>query len=501
MINRKDFLILTGASLVATSLSMAETNRRLLVVLIGIDSYGNRYVELHCAGADAQRLGEVLRDQFSPSKAVIVAGGVVKSDEIRSKLEDIASKADPDDILLFAFSGHGVIIGAEQYLITSDTNPVKVADTALSLSTLEGILKKCKAKSRILLIDACRRIRTAPAKVEKGGIPPFDNNGLPEGFQQRVDKVSVAGPDGVEIRAATLFACSPNESAYEPDIDPGDKPDARPGRKRISVFMQLVVDALAGGIDKATITTADLEQYTVNHIPADLKGKQRPILLGDRGLALERIKPPTERLVLKLTDACSMEFAHIVRPEGSYYMQTTHVTVEQFKEFCKADGWAMPRKPDWGWIDEHPILDVTPEDIGKFCNWATKQAKRTIELPSEAQFNFAAGGPNHTRYPWGNEEPTAQNADRLLWCSLDSEKKGPTSVGRFPTNGFGLYDMAGNGWHWTSTPFEKGSKLKVVRGGSWADTATDYFTTSNHLDDNSVKQNSTQVLGFRCVTY
>ncbi len=153
-----------------------------------------------------------------------------------------------------------------------------------------------------------------------------------------------------------------------------------------------------------------------------------------------------------------------------FTMQTTPVTVAQYRAFCVAKRRGkMPSEPKWGWQEDHPILNVTFEDAQKFCAWVAEKTRRRVRLPKEEEWEKAARGADGKKYPWGNEDPTEANAGRLLWSSIDSKKSRTNAVGRFPANEFGLFDMAGNVWEWCDSLYDGEHDWRVVRGGSWGD--------------------------------
>lgn len=196
---------------------------------------------------------------------------------------------------------------------------------------------------------------------------------------------------------------------------------------------------------------------------------------------------------------------HQVEVDG-FFMDRTEVTNEQFERFVKATGYVtvaerVPRAEDYpgappenlvagsvvftappgpvpldnhfqwwtyaagaSWrhpegkdstIDDkmdHPVVHVAYEDATAFAAWAGKR------LPTEAEWEYAArGGLIKKAYTWGDEfEPdgkTMANSFQGHFPDHNSVHDGfltTAPVGSFPPNGFGLYDMAGNVWEWTS---------------------------------------------------
>jgi formylglycine-generating enzyme required for sulfatase activity len=119
--------------------------------------------------------------------------------------------------------------------------------------------------------------------------------------------------------------------------------------------------------------------------------------------------------------------------------------------------WRRPEGPDSnvGGRELHPVTHPAPEDAEAYAAWAGKV------LPTEAQWEYAArGGLEGAVYAWGDEfAPRGRMMantwqGEFPWQNLRTDGYAGTSpVKRFPANGFGLYDMAGNVWEWTADYF------------------------------------------------
>ena len=114
--------------------------------------------------------------------------------------------------------------------------------------------------------------------------------------------------------------------------------------------------------------------------------------------------------------------------------------------------WNHPRGPKSGLTNraDHPVVHIAFEDAQAYADW------RELALPSEAQWEVAArGGLAAAAYTWGDEPERSGQRLANYWHGefpyLPETGYGQTApVGSYPPNGYGLYDMAGNAWEWTT---------------------------------------------------
>jgi len=113
----------------------------------------------------------------------------------------------------------------------------------------------------------------------------------------------------------------------------------------------------------------------------------------------------------------------------------------------------------------HPVVQVSWNDAVAFARWAGGR------LPTEAEWEHAArGGLGDLRFPWGDQEPNDTdffpcNIWQGQFPQIDLAKDGFSGTApaqSFKPNGYGLYNMVGNVWEWTSEPFKVRSLKKSV---------------------------------------
>ena len=214
---------------------------------------------------------------------------------------------------------------------------------------------------------------------------------------------------------------------------------------------------------------------------------------------------------------------HRVYVDG-FWMDETEVTNQQFEAFVKATGYVTvaerkPRAEDfpgappenliagsvvfsppdhavplndhfqwWAYIDganwrhpdgrdsnlkgreQYPVLHVAYEDAEAFAKWAGKR------IPTEAEWEFAArGGLAGQVYPWGNDfmkdGKWMANTHQGHFPQEDTRADayhGAAPVAHYPPNGYGLYDVAGNVWEWTSDWYRPDHYTELEKAGGVA---------------------------------
>lgn len=190
----------------------------------------------------------------------------------------------------------------------------------------------------------------------------------------------------------------------------------------------------------------------------------------------------------------------------TYWIGKYTVTNAQFLRFVSATNYDAgldwkKYAQTWGWSDDCPVVEVSWYAARSYCQWAG------LRLPTEAEWEYAARGPDGLQYPWGNEWDASRCRNHL--DCLPGKSK-PVPVGSYPSGAsvFGCLDMAGNVSQWVSSKYwyypyrandgredPGGLERRVWRGSNWFD--------SNPLSFRSTQRNSfrpaysSPILGFR----
>lgn len=200
----------------------------------------------------------------------------------------------------------------------------------------------------------------------------------------------------------------------------------------------------------------------------------------------------------------------------------THVTVGMWREYLIANtALSMPIRPEWGWIDSHPMVNVSWGDImgqdgyGGYAAWASRVAGVKLLLPSDAQWEYVAKVGKTQKYPWGNVYD-----DSKVWCSVEKSRFGTAAVDRSTNvyaNDFGVSDLCSNVLEWcldgdylyaksydrlgyetvSRDPVHDQCNFKCIRGSSWGSNNPDLLRCVNRNVALPLHSIHVNVLGFR----
>jgi formylglycine-generating enzyme required for sulfatase activity len=218
----------------------------------------------------------------------------------------------------------------------------------------------------------------------------------------------------------------------------------------------------------------------------------------------EMVEIPAGPFLMGSTDADELAFddeqpQHELRLE-TYWIGQTEVTNAQFRPFVEGDGYTNPdywTAAGWSWReeeaivqprlwedadwngDQQPVVGISWYEAIAYARWLSAQTGHEYRLPTEAEWEKAARGPEGLIWPWGNtwvEDRANSDEAGIGWT---------TPVGQYPEGAspYGALDMAGNVWEWTATKAFKdypytledewtaaylaGESIRVIRGGGW----------------------------------
>ncbi len=144
-------------------------------------------------------------------------------------------------------------------------------------------------------------------------------------------------------------------------------------------------------------------------------------------------------------------------------------------------------------FDDHPVTQIAHEDALAYCEWAGRR------LPTEQEWEQAArGGLANVKFPWG---------DTISRVQANYSTEATTAIMSYQANGYGLYDMAGNVWEWTSSWYDAypgnhqgsphfGEQYRVVRGGAWMYDGSHCMVSYRNANDPT---HTYPTVGFRTV--
>lgn len=215
-------------------------------ILVGVDSYEDtaNYGALRLCVKDVEAIREQLvAGGFDPTRIRLLTDQTNEKPtraNILTALKSVANATEPDDLLLFYYSGHGDEASEESYLVARDGRHLTLSDTAVSISRVKKYMDCAAARAKVIILDACHSGADIGGKGPKSMTAEFINRV----FEQA---------EGMAI----LASCKQGQLSYESrDIGQG-------------VFTHSLLKALSGEADrdeKGFVTVQDASRHVVDGV-------------------------------------------------------------------------------------------------------------------------------------------------------------------------------------------------------------------------------------------
>jgi len=215
-------------------------------VLVGVDTYEDiaNYGALRLSMKDVEAIREqLITGGFDSARIRLLTDTTDEKPSranILTALKAVADATEPDDLLLFYYSGHGEEKGDASYLVARDGRHLTLSDTAVSISRVKELMDGAAARAKVIVLDACH----SGADIGGKGPKPMTVEFINRVFEQA---------EGMAI----LASCKQGQLSYESQaIGQG-------------VFTHFLLEALGGEADrdeKGFVTVQDASRHVVNGV-------------------------------------------------------------------------------------------------------------------------------------------------------------------------------------------------------------------------------------------
>ncbi len=255
----------------------------------------------------------------------------------------------------------------------------------------------------------------------------------------------VATHDPAEVSSAPVPGATPATvpdsppPAQRPPVQPSSQPHSEPPRRDVPP-----PDASAPTLDAPSLTWIEPMGTPVMEVaPSTVLLRGGRTTIGSTVAEIEELVQG-EAGAKSLLRALDGETPQHTRDVSPFRLGVTEVTHQQYGAFLQATGHRLP--DDWAkGGDLEPVTRVSYADAEAYCRWAG------MRLPTEFEYQHAVRGATTRAYPWGDDwQDGRYAATSELTRSSGSHPVASFEEGR---SGEGLYDLAGNVWEWTASPY------------------------------------------------
>ena len=411
---------------------------------------------------------------------------------IRKELQGLSetlARAGPEAFAVVYFSGHGAGIGSYGDAALAPVDVRAGSSAALiTRAALTDQLLGTGAKTVVVILDMCRSVLEAGAAPPQASVRDEDTR----------RPIATRASDGVQAKGITRFApsqrrpdqgflvaysTSPDQVAFDSGVFSRVLAEEirRPAQNVAEVFKR-VSDrvALASGGRTWQKPTFDygLQGETPCFVSCD-PNADTARFYDCANCPWMRIIPAGEAVLGsagsdkgRARGERSLQAVRMARP---FALSVFEVTLSEWAA-CVLDG-ACRTRPTWAKDNPNPLIPATHlsfRDAEDYVGWMSQKAGRTYRLPTEDEWEYAARAGGATAFAFGDEiSPALANYDHTAryGSSPTGPYRGyPEAVTNYPANAFGLAQMEGNAWEWTSGcdgESSAGCGRRVLRGGSF----------------------------------
>ncbi|MBQ6107012.1 MAG: formylglycine-generating enzyme family protein, partial [Thermoguttaceae bacterium] len=318
------------------------------------------------------------------------------------------------------------------------------------------------------------------------------------GLREKVDSVADQLPEET-VRKIGKLASMRNKATHE-NIELANERIAAFKRITGEVLVSMMLYKPLEGV-QTVATSREMVHFQPNKsesmkVPKGQQPGERKVLTVDGIEYAFRWCPPGEFMMGDEFDEYDCCPIHEVKLTRGFWLLETQVTQAMWQS-------VMGKNPSYFNGEQNPVENVNWKDCQKYCQQLSAILSQRIQLPTEAQWEYACRAGTTGNY--------AGDLDSMAWCCEDEGIGSTHPVAQKKPNAWGLYDMHGNVWEWCSDYYDNyyydrspvndpenatPSSIRVARGGSWSADAT---ACQSAYRESFFPGNRYEGLGFRVV--